>query len=465
MTSPGSPSSPPEVPSARRAVGFAVAAIAAAAVVAVLAGLLFLDDENSSEVVAQADEGDDSSDDGSSSDEPQSDEPQSDEQSASDEDESSDATSDESSDPPNTLPGNTVPDDGEGGDPAPAGDGALEEILPDLIAFVESERGLTFITQPVVVVQPEAEFVAGYNALVDEDLVEYADEYVQATEVLQAADFLDEEVTFEDAIRAIGSDGVLGYYETEVNELFVRGDEVTPFVRTVIVHELTHALDDQHFELHRPEYDDRDDEIGFGLSAVVEGNASRVEDAYRATFTADEEAEAFAEESSYSYDFSILRYEFLSLQIAPYIEGEELVLDVLEESGQPALDALFVTPPTSSEQVLHPDRLTEPAAAVPLPPADGEILDQGTFGEVTLQVMLEASLGVADARDVAEGWGGDAYVAWLIDDGDACVRTDMVSDTGDDFADLVAGLEDWADDSGATIEEPTEGVVRFTICG
>ena len=75
--------------------------------------------------------------------------------------------------------------------------------------------------------------------------------------------------------------GVVGFYDPETDELVVRGAALTPYVRTTIAHELVHALDDQHLDLDRPEYDEADDEIGFGFSSVVEGNARRVENAYR----------------------------------------------------------------------------------------------------------------------------------------------------------------------------------------
>ena len=49
----------------------------------------------------------------------------------------------------------------------------------------------------------------------------------------------------------------------------------TAAVRAVLVHELLHALEDQHFGLDRP---DLGDEAFLGFQALAEGSAVRVEE-------------------------------------------------------------------------------------------------------------------------------------------------------------------------------------------
>src|SRR3712207_9092098 len=53
-------------------------------------------------------------------------------------------------------------------------------------------------------------------------------------------------------LDAGAEEGVLGFYDSQRRRLYVRGDAATPAVRRVLVHQLTHALDDQHFGLERP---------------------------------------------------------------------------------------------------------------------------------------------------------------------------------------------------------------------
>src|SRR5690606_3408129 len=113
---------------------------------------------------------------------------------------------------------------------------------------------------PEVVVLDDEAFRARYRQVVEEDLAEQAELVAHYSGIYRALRILPDGVTLEEAYGAFGDAGVGGFYHKETGELVVRGGEVTPLLRIIIAHELVHALDDQHFELYRPEYDDRDDE-------------------------------------------------------------------------------------------------------------------------------------------------------------------------------------------------------------
>ena len=81
--------------------------------------------------------------------------------------------------------------------------------------------------------------------------------------------------------------GVLGFYDPETDELVVRGGDLSPMTRQTIAHELTHALDDQWFDLAKAEYEQSDDEVGFGVAALAEGNARRIDKLYAAQLDDD----------------------------------------------------------------------------------------------------------------------------------------------------------------------------------
>jgi hypothetical protein len=84
---------------------------------------------------------------------------------------------------------------------------------------------------------------------------------------------------------------------------------------------------------------------------------------------------------------------------------------------------------------------------VPSPPADGTAFDDGEIGELFLSLMLASDLDEDEAREAAEGWGGDHYVAWR--DGDrTCVRMTFVMDTPADTAELSEALAAWAEERG-----------------
>src|SRR5207244_328374 len=75
-------------------------------------------------------------------------------------------------------------------------------------------------------------------------------------------------------------------------------DRPTPLVRRTLAHELTHALQDQHFSIYRPELDKRDDESPVAFSALLEGDARRVEQAYENTLSAADRSELAREQSA-----------------------------------------------------------------------------------------------------------------------------------------------------------------------
>jgi hypothetical protein len=350
----------------------------------------------------------------------------------------------------------------------PEGGDAIQAMVDELMVFVEEERGLEFLERPDVVVLEGDAFSARYRELLEEDFAEQAELIEHFTGIYQALAVLPEGVTIPEAYAAFGDGAVGGFYVPETGELVVRGGAVTPFVRVVVAHELVHALDDQHFELYRPEYDDRDDEVGFGLQAVTEGNARTIENRYRATLSAAEQREVQAEELALStgIDLSLLSYTFLQLQLLPYEAGEQLVGVLLDAEGQAALDGAFEEPPVTSEQVLDPERFLagEEAVEVAPPPADGEVVEDGLFGVGTLYVLLSEAVGPGDARDAIEGWAGDWFVSW--EDGDAtCLRADFLMDDDGDADELEDALDAWlGGPADGELDRTAEDTVRLTVC-
>jgi hypothetical protein len=346
-------------------------------------------------------------------------------------------------------------------EPAPATQAEVEEVVTEISAFVAEQRGVPFLEPVDVELEGEGAFQDRLLADFDED----ADQ-LRTTEVfLEGLGLVDPDVDLVESMRSLLGGGVVGFYDPETHELVVRGAALTPYVRTTIAHELVHALDDQHHDLDRPEYDEADDEIGFGFSAVVEGNARRVEDAYRSSLSDEEQQDATAEEMSLGGDMELgdIPLVLIDLITAPYSLGQDLVEGVAEAGGEPAVDAAFADPPRTSEQVLDPARYAarEPAVVVPRPQVAGEVVDEGVVGELLVLLVLADDLGVDDARTAAAGWGGDWGVAWR--DGDrSCVTANLVGDDQGQTDQMRAAFERWAGEHDATITPGAPGQ-PFTV--
>jgi hypothetical protein len=319
---------------------------------------------------------------------------------------------------------------------APAG---IEAVVPALRAFVERERGLAF-KQPVdVTLLDDDAFEARLLENEDDDLEEVRD----AEAVLRAMGLLDDDVDLAATVREVSAGSVLGFYDPTTDELVLRGAKATPYVRVVLVHELVHALEDQHFDLDRS---DLGDEAYLGFQALVEGSAVRIEERYRASLSARDRVALGVEEirqaANVPTDVPLVVQALFGF---PYAYGPDLVEAVVDAGGPPRLDAAFASPPASSEHVLDPRRYLrgDDPRTVPVPAADGPAFDDGEIGELFLVLMLDAELGNRDAVAAANGWGGDRYVAWT--EGDrTCVRMDFVMDTDGDTAELADALSRWA---------------------
>jgi hypothetical protein len=324
----------------------------------------------------------------------------------------------------------------------------IDDLVAQLSGFVEEQRGLTFEEPVVVEVEGDDAFEERLLVDFDEDSADL-DSYEP---LYKASGLLAPDDSLSESLREALGSSVIGFYDPETKELVVRGAAISPAVRVTIVHELTHALDDQHFDLDRPEYDDAVDEVGFGFSSVVEGNATVVENAYLATMTADE-TEAYYDEQL-SYEMPDVPLVLLQLIGAPYIYGEGLVTALRDDGGQERLDAAFGEPPRTSEQVVHPAAFLEgderDALDHPQMPADVTAAWEGVMGEVYIQLALGEEVP-GSAEQAADGWGGDWATTWT-EGTTACMAAAFVGDTAQDSNELESAWSDWGESVDLDVE-------------
>lgn len=327
-----------------------------------------------------------------------------------------------------------------GGAAAPSTEGAggnIETVVPAIEAFVEQARGLRFKTAVTVTLLGDREF----EERVTETDTEETEEVEHAEAVLRAMGLIDDGVDLAAVVRSLTAGAALGFYDPHTKELVVRGTRPSPFVRSVLAHELAHALEDQHFNLDR---DHLGDEAFLGFEALAEGSAVRIEERYRRSLSPADRRAADREEQSQGGSVPDVPEVVQVIFGFPYAYGPDLVAAILKAGGQGRLDRAFVDPPASSEQVLDPDRYLDgdKPVPVPVPAADGTAFDDGEIGQLFLALMLRSGLADDTARTAADGWGGDHYVAWK-EGARTCVRMDFVMDTAADTAELTAALAGW----------------------
>lgn len=349
-------------------------------------------------------------------------------------------------------------------EPVPAGS-PLAQALPRLEAFVEQTRGLRFKRRVPVELLPDDAFTERLRHIEPQDQQE-ADEDAESFEgFLRALGLAGSDIDLGAVDEAITEHGILGFYDPEEAALYVRGSSLGPFEELILVHELTHALEDQHFGLDRPDLDERSDEASESFLALVEGSAVVVEQRFLDSLPPDRRRVALQGEDAAGEANSEVPDVIDALFGYPYRDGPAFVDRILQAGGPARLDAALARPPTTSEQVLHPERFLAGEGPKPVgrPRADGSVEDSGMLGERVLALVLAEASGGATGRRAAEGWGGDRYVVWSVGDR-TCIRWNLVMDTPADTAELVSALRSFTARNRTARVESADPVVVLRNC-
>lgn len=355
---------------------------------------------------------------------------------------------------------------------------AWDPRVAKYVTIVERERGLTF-RHPVEVRFLKKDAFTGEVTADEADLdTKDREEIEQATGQLRAIGLITGDVDLFAAFNDATGGGTLAFYSFEDKAITIRGTKLTPASRATLVHELTHALQDQHFgigdrleELREKDAANSEESV---LDAIIEGDAERVATLYRESLDARQrkaleksEKEQQAEASS---DLKGVPKAVLTIISSPYALGESLTRMVAEDGGNKALDDLYRNTPTHDAALYDPFQVLADdlgAAKVPTPEVkDGEEeVDSGEFGALSWYFMLAERIPLDQAVDVVDGWGGDSYVFYE-KKGVSCVRAGYQGDTDADTTRMLQALRTWvaaAPNSPAKVGSE-KGRVLFESC-
>jgi hypothetical protein len=289
---------------------------------------------------------------------------------------------------------------------------------------VERLRGLKFQRQVPVTVESPAK-VAAQLLRTSADQSDKAELGHQAR-ALEELGELPKGTDLYGLLRSVQAESVLGFYvpgkPPRRGRLYVRSDRgLDPYARIVLSHELTHAVTDQHFDLtHADELSGRGtDDQSTAYAGLVEGDATLTMQLYHdQALSAAEQASADragGAERTPKLDAApaVLRESLLF----PYSAGTAFVRDLYQHGGWDAVNRAYRDPPTSTEQLLHPDKylgkrdVPQHLKIPDLRGSLGQSWRQGTqveWGEFDTRLLLLSSFPVTTAERAAAGWDGGA---------------------------------------------------------
>ena len=230
-----------------------------------------------------------------------------------------------------------------------------------------------------------------------------------------------------------------GFYEPEKKELFLikgTGSKAGSAEEDIAVaHELTHALQDQYFDLRSfTKWVRNNDDKVLALESVMEGEATLlcfdylytkmygkgVKDLQRDFGQILKIQSELAAKLKGDSELNKAPAVIKELLLFPYISGASFCHQFLRKNDWKRLDRLFENPPVSTEQILHPEKYSETTdypTALKMPEllkqfgGEWQLLDDNCAGEFEISILIRQFLTPEEAKKASEGWDGDRYQA------------------------------------------------------
>lgn len=267
----------------------------------------------------------------------------------------------------------------------------------------------------------EQEIIRGFEETSTPEEIEHTNK------ALIAYGLVPKDFRYREFMIKLMTEQVAGFYRPKSKELFIADWNDLGQQKPVMVHELAHALQDQHFNLRRFEkWPNGDGDRETAIHALIEGDATAVMYNYQLKPMGYDitrlPAISNGAEQSLAQAKRDKQLVFLSAPAAlresllfPYLYGATFVQEMMKKRGWEGVSAAFTDLPQSTEQILHYDKYASKEAPVKVILPDVSKLlgtgwkriDTDVNGEFGYFVILSEFIGRKNAKEAAAGWGGD----------------------------------------------------------
>lgn len=217
---------------------------------------------------------------------------------------------------------------------------------------------------------------------------------------------------------------VAGYYDPKVQQFYLADWIELEGQKPVMAHELTHALQDQHFNLKRFEnWPKGDSDAELAAHALIEGDATLAMTLYMARnpLIALAFMRTLSGHEAASEQFKQAPRALRESLLFPYEEGSQWATQLYKRGGWEIVSEAFSKLPQSSEHILHaekyfayeaPQKLTLPEFRRVLGPTWRRI-ESDVNGEWGCYLILDEFLNnTSESKQAAAGWGGDRFALY-----------------------------------------------------
>ena len=248
--------------------------------------------------------------------------------------------------------------------------------------------------------------------------------------MLRAFGLVAREFNLEKFLVNLYTEQAAGFYDPKQKTMFIADWVPAENQGMVLSHELTHALQDQNWDLEKYLHADRaNDDSSNARQAVVEGyaTAAMIQQMTEPMSLADLPSleplmEMVIHQQFEEYPaFSNAPYFFRIEALFPYMQGMGFIQAGLQHGGWKDLNAVLpANPPTTTKQIFEPgsyfDHQTLPAITLARPPAlDGaglKFLTENVMGELGYYALLGQLISEDEAKTLGHAWLGDRYLLY-----------------------------------------------------
>lgn len=300
----------------------------------------------------------------------------------------------------------------------------IEEVALDISAI----RGLEFKTPVQHGTKSREELHKYLKKLIKEEIPQ--EKMLADQKALAKFGLIPADMQLEDFLLELYTEQVEGFYDWHSKTLYLVDGVSETLLKPIISHELTHALQDQFVGIGNLPIlmeNENDDQI-MATQALLEGDAVSTMIDYvlkptgRDSTMLPDIGSLIEKNTNATMGGRLMTTAPAYIRsniLFPYTHGPSFIQRLREAGGWDRVDMALEWPPSSTEQIMHPEKYVKPEEAdlpttITLPPMPDRFgrgwtfLGDNTLGEFSISILLKEFLE-NPAEEVFAGWDGDLY--------------------------------------------------------